>query len=183
MKTNQNYFDRFRANIIGIDKTFISPFGEKKIVYADWIASGRLYKPVEETILNKFAPLVGNTHSESSVTGTSMTMAYKEAKDIIKKHVNANEKDVLLFAGFGMTAAVNKFQRILGLKVSEQLQKFTNIPTEERPVVFLTHMEHHSNHTSWLETICDVIVIEPDDSGLINIEHFEQLLKQYKTVL
>jgi len=180
MKTNQNYFDRFRANIIGIDKTFISPFGEKKIVYADWIASGRLYKPVEENILNKFAPLVGNTHSESSVTGTSMTMAYKEAKDIIKKHVNANEKDVLLFAGFGMTAAVNKFQRILGLKVSEQLQKFTNIPTEERPVVFLTHMEHHSNHTSWLETICDVIVIEPDDSGLINIEHFEQLLKQYK---
>ncbi len=180
MNDKTNHFEKFRANIIGIDKTFISPFGEKKIVYADWIASGRLYKQIEETILNKFGPFVGNTHSESSVTGTSMTMAYKEAKNIIKKHVNAGEKDVLLFAGFGMTAAVNKFQRILGLKVSEQLQKYTNIPEDERPVVFLTHMEHHSNQTSWLETICDVVVIEPDDSGLINIEHFEQLLKLYQ---
>ncbi len=180
MNDKTNHFEKFRANIIGIDKTFLSPFGEKKIVYADWIASGRLYKPIEETMLNKFGPFVGNTHSESSVTGTSMTIAYKEAKNIIKKHVNAGEKDVLLFAGFGMTAAVNKFQRILGLKVSEQLQKYTNIPADERPVVFLTHMEHHSNHTSWLETICDVVVIEPDDSGLINIEHFEQLLKLYQ---
>ena len=180
MNDKTNHFEKFRANIIGIDKTFLSPFGEKKIVYADWIASGRLYKPIEETMLNKFGPFVGNTHSESSVTGTSMTIAYKEAKNIIKKHVNAGEKDVLLFAGFGMTAAVNKFQRILGLKVSEQLQKYTNIPADERPVVFLTHMEHHSNQTSWLETICDVVVIEPDDSGLINIEHFEQLLKLYQ---
>ena len=29
------------------------PFGEKKILYADWVASGRLYKPIEELLQNK----------------------------------------------------------------------------------------------------------------------------------
>ena len=43
-----------------------------------------------------------------------MTMAYHKAKDIIKNHVNANEDDVLITDGTGMTGVVNKFQRILG---------------------------------------------------------------------
>ncbi len=52
-----------------------------------------------------------------------------------------------------MTGVVNKFQRILGLKIPENIRKYTNIPDEIRPVVFITHMEHHSNQTSWLETM------------------------------
>jgi selenocysteine lyase/cysteine desulfurase len=180
MSNLEQHFEKFRKNIVGINQSFTSPFGEKRIIYADWIASGRLYSPIEKTMLETFGPFVGNTHSESSITGTTMTNAYRESKNIIKKHVNANKEDVLLFAGFGMTSAINKLLRILGLKVNEQLEKYTCIPKEERPVVFLTHMEHHSNHTSWLETICDVVVIEPDDSGLVNVNHFEELLEKYK---
>jgi selenocysteine lyase/cysteine desulfurase len=176
----EKHFEKFRDNIIGIDQTFISPFGEKNLIYADWIASGRLYYPIEKTLIENFYPLVGNTHSETSVTGTTMTHAYHEARNIIKKHVNASSNDVLLFAGFGMTAAINKFQRLLGLRLPEQLQKYTNIPKEEKPIVFLTHMEHHSNQTSWLETICDVVIIEPDNSGLVNLDHFKHLLELYK---
>ena len=41
-------------------------------------------------------------------------------------------------------------------------------------------MEHHSNQTSWLETICDVVIIEPDPLGLVNIEHLKHLLKLYE---
>jgi hypothetical protein len=52
---------------------------------------------------------------------------------------------------------VNKFQRILGLKVPENLKDFINVPADKKPVV-LSHMEHHSNQT-WLETIADVAVI------------------------
>ena len=173
------YFKKFRNNIIGINQEFDSPFGRKKIIYADWIASGRLYKPIENILEEKFYPFVGNTHSEASVTGTLMTEAYLEAKHIIKKHVNAGHDDVIMFAGYGMTSSINKFQRILGLRVCEQLQKYTSIPKEEKPVVFLTHMEHHSNQTSWLETICDVVIIEPDNLGLINLDHLEKLLKLY----
>jgi len=180
MESLQNYFSSFRNNIIGIDQTFESPYGIQKIIYADWIASGRLYNPIEQSMLNKFGPFVGNTHSETNETGTIMTEAYQEAKNIIKKHVNAGKDDILLFCGYGMTAAVNKFQRILGLKVCEQLYEYTHIPDEQKPVLFLTHMEHHSNHTSWLETICDVVVIEPDNSGMVNLDHFEEVLELHK---
>src|SRR5690606_26950295 len=51
---------------------------------------------------------------------------------------------------------------------------------ELKPVVFVTHMEHHSNHTSWLETIADVICISPDDEGLVDLNDFEEKLNQYK---
>lgn len=180
MENLEKYFEKFRNNIVGIDHYFEGPFGKKKIIYADWIASGRLYRPIEKILLENFGPFVGNTHSESSVTGTTMTKAYQEAKKIIKQHVNANSNDVLLFSGYGMTAAINKFQRLLGLRLPEQLQKYVHISKEEKPVVFLTHMEHHSNQTSWLETICDVVLIEPDDKGLINFQHFEHLLKLYE---
>ena len=40
-------------------------------------------------------------------------------------------------------------------------------------------MEHHSNQTSWLETICEVVIIEPDEQGLVDLNHFEHLLKLY----
>ncbi len=113
----EQHFSRFRDNIIGINKTFISPYGEQKLIYADWIASGRLYGPIEKKICEDFGPLVGNTHSEASETGVVMTLAYHEALDIIKKHVNAGPDDVIITGGSGMTAMVNKFQRILGLRV------------------------------------------------------------------
>lgn len=79
-----------------------------------------------------------------------------------------------------MTSVVNKFQRILGLKVSENIKNFTKIPDEVRPVVFISHMEHHSNQTSWLETIAKVEIIPCNSEGLICFESFEKLLIQYK---
>ncbi len=176
----ESYFKQFRQHIIGIDQEFHSPFGRKKIIYTDWTASGRLYRPIEEKLCNEFGPFVANTHTETTVSGTAMTKAYHEAKHVIKRHVNCNDEDVLIVCGNGMTGVVNKFQRILGLKVPENLQKFTNIPDEIRPVVFISHMEHHSNQTSWLETIAKVEVVPPDEEGLFSLENLELLLQQYQ---
>ena len=179
MNNFESCFGPFRKNIIGIDQTFESPYGQKKIVYADWTASGRLYRPIEEKLIQDFGPFVGNTHSDSSETGTSMTQAYHKAHAIIKEHVNADKNDVIINTGFGMTAAVNKFQRILGLKVPERCQATLCKGTKEKPVVFLSHMEHHSNHTSWLHTIADVIVVKPNKEGLINFDDLEKQLLKY----
>ena len=72
----EQYFQQFRNNIIGIDQEFLSPYGKQKIIYTDWTASGRLYRPIEEKLMNEFGPFVANTHTETSITGTAMTMAY-----------------------------------------------------------------------------------------------------------
>lgn len=176
----EQYFKPFRENIVGIDLEFESPYGTKKIVYTDWTASGRLYRPIEEKILNDFGPYVANTHTETTESGTAMTIAYHKAKAIIKEHVNCNEDDVLIVSGSGMTSVVNKFQRILGLKIPENLQKYTNVPDEIRPVIFITHMEHHSNQTSWLETMAKVVIIPPGKDGLFSLDNLKTLLEEYK---
>jgi len=176
----EEYFHPYRSNIIGIRHEFDSPYGKKKIIYADWTASGRLYRPIEQKISEVFGPYMANTHTESNVTSLMMTAIYKQSKKIIKDHVNANEHDVVIMDGFGMTSVMNKFQRLLGLKVHEKWQSRLNLSEQERPIVFLTHMEHHSNHTSWLETIADVEIIAPDTNGLVDIQHLEYLLELYK---
>ncbi|MFI0491165.1 aminotransferase class V-fold PLP-dependent enzyme [Flavobacterium sp.] len=176
----EHYFQEFRENIIGIDQEFVSPYGARKIIYTDWTASGRLYRPIEEKMMNDFGPFVANTHTETTVSGTAMTMAYQKARNIIKDHVNANSDDVLITDGTGMTGVVNKFQRILGLKIPENLKDYINIPAEKKPVVFISHMEHHSNQTSWLETIADVAVIPSCEEGLFSVENLKILLEKYK---
>ena len=177
--TLETYFQDFRKHIVGINQEFTSPYGKKKIIYTDWTASGRLYRPIEEQLLNDFGPFVANTHTETTVSGTAMTKAYHHARNIIKRHTNASKDDVLITDGTGMTGVVNKFQRILGLKVPENLKDFIIVPAEKRPIVFISHMEHHSNQTSWLETIADVEIIPSCEKGLFCLDNLSLLLKKY----
>jgi len=181
MQSLEKYFNQFRNHIVGVDQKFESPYGEQHLIYTDWTASGRLYRPIEEKLLNDFGPFVANTHTETSTSGAAMTLAYHEARNIIKRHVNSATNDVLITEGSGMTGVVNKFQRILGLKISESLKEFTSVPEEMRPVVFVSHMEHHSNQTSWLETIADVVVIPCNNEGLLCFDSFEKLIKEHES--
>jgi selenocysteine lyase/cysteine desulfurase len=182
MQNLEAYFERYRKNIVGINAEFESPYGTKKIIYADWIASGRLYGPIEDKMKNLFGPLVGNTHSEASETGVTMTHIYHRAQQIIKEHVGADKNDVIISEGSGMTGVTIKLQRILGLKISERAKIYCKdtIPANDRPIVFVTHMEHHSNHTSWLETMADVVVLEPDENLLVSPAALEAELPKYK---
>lgn len=178
--TLEKYFEKFRKKVVGIDQTFNSPYGQQKLIYADWIASGRLYSPIEERLFRDIGPFIGNTHTETSETGTMMTKAYHHAHQRIKQHVNAGKNDILINTGFGMTGALVKFQRILGLKYCGQLLNGDCLHNSDRPVVFITHMEHHSNHTSWFETIADTVVLAPDDNLLVNPEELKKKLHEYK---
>jgi len=174
----EQYFGRFRKNIIGIDHEHDFLCGRKPIVYADWAATGRLYRPIEEAIVDKLGPYVANTHTETTSTGRIMTEAYHQARRIIKEHVNASDDDVLLFAGFGMTAVVNKFQRILGLRVPVQYRDTITFEENNRPLVVITHMEHHSNQTTWEECVCDVEIIRRGPEGLPDLAHLRGILEK-----
>ncbi len=175
----ENYFESFRKEIIGIDQEFESPYGIKKIIYADWIASGRLYRPIEEKISDIIGPFVGNTHTETSETGLRMTNAYQFSHQLIKKYVNAGPNDVIITAGSGMTTVINKFQRILGLRNYNKHEYEKPEKDKDHPVVFITHMEHHSNHTSWFETIAEVVMIQPGPDLAIDPENLRIALEKY----
>jgi len=175
----ESYFEKFRQNTIGYNYEFHSPFGMQRLLYADWIASGRLYAPIEKRMTEFIGPFVANTHTESNATGTLMTDAYHFSREVIKKHVNASSEDVLIATGFGMTAAVVKMQRILGLKLCGKLMGSDCLEKKDRPVVFITHMEHHSNQTSWYETTAEVVIIEPDEHMQVDLNDLEAKLKKY----
>ena len=85
------FFKEISKHIVGDELHYQNSFGTHKMIYADWIASGRLYEPIEHLMTDLFGPLVGKTHSESSYSGEAMTLAYKMAHKIIKQHVNAGE--------------------------------------------------------------------------------------------
>jgi selenocysteine lyase/cysteine desulfurase len=175
----EEYFSHYRQNTIGYGQKFVSPYGEKEIVYADWTASGRLYRPIEEVLAGSIGPFVGNTHTETTVTGSTMTLAYHKARKLIKNHVGAVESDVVICSEAGMTGVINKFQRILGIKLHERFKPLVELPEDEIPVIFVTSMEHHSNQTSWVETIADVEVVGMDADGLFDFGHFGMLLDKY----
>jgi selenocysteine lyase/cysteine desulfurase len=171
----EGYFGKFRRQTIGHNQKYLTRYGRQNLVYADWIASGRLYRSIERIISERIGPFVGNTHTETSENGRLMTLAYRHAHSNIKKHVNAGSGDVILTTGFGMTGAVVKFQRILGLK-----QGGSHPQSMKKPVVFITHMEHHSNQTSWYETMAEVVVIKPGKDLLFDLNHLEEELKKHR---
>ncbi len=175
----EHYFKNYRQHTIGNDQLLQTPYGTKKLVYADWTASGRLYRPIELKLMNTIGPFIGNTHTSSTVTGMITTEAYEEAKQIIKNHVNANTNDALIATGAGMTDAVNKLQRLLGIRAPENIQTKIIVTEEDRPVIFVSHMEHHSNYLSWKETIGDVIMLPPDENGQIDTTELKRQLHFY----
>ncbi len=175
----EKHFKKFKKNVIGNNLKIKTPYGKKKLLYADWIASGRLYAPIEKQMNKVFGPWVANTHTETAETGTLMTKSYHWAQKLIKQHVNAGENDVIISAGSGMTSVISKLQRFMGLK-GQQAPSCKCPSDNERPVVFITHMEHHSNQTSWYETNVDVVIIPPGDDLLVDLNKLRGLLQIYK---
>lgn len=175
----QQHFAPFRAGVIGNDLVDPRVQGTGRVVYADWTASGRLYRPIEDFITRELGPYVANTHTESTLTGTRMTHAYHQAQAIIKAHCNAGPSDVLIAQGSGMTGVVNKFQRILGLRIPEQVADRVAIRDEEKPLVVVTHMEHHSNQTSWEECAVKVEILRRSECGRPDVEHLHEILRRH----
>jgi selenocysteine lyase/cysteine desulfurase len=175
----ERHFAPFRAGVIGHDLTDPRIQAPGRVVYADWTASGRLYRPIEDYMANVLGPYVANTHTESTLTGTRMTMAYHQAQAIIKAHCNAGPNDVLIAQGSGMTGVVNKFQRILGLRIPEQVAERVAIRDEEKPLVVLTHMEHHSNQTSWEECAVHVEILPRAACGRPDVDALPRILRRH----
>ncbi|MCV7354402.1 aminotransferase class V-fold PLP-dependent enzyme [Mycolicibacterium fluoranthenivorans] len=176
--------ERIRRGVIGDDAVLDGPYGRRRITYADYTASGRSLDFVEDFIRERVLPLYANTHTESSGTGLQTSLLREDARRIIHDAVGCTEDDLVIFCGSGATAAVNKLIDILELRVPSTLAQHyrwdEQIPTEERPVVFIGPYEHHSNELPWRESIADLVVIDEDADGHIDLSQLEQRLIQYQ---
>ena len=77
--------ERIRASVVGDDAVLEGPFGPRRLVYADYTASGRSLSFVEDFIRERVLPWYGNTHTEASTTGHQMTALREEARGIVHR--------------------------------------------------------------------------------------------------
>ena len=70
-----------RNQIVGVDSTFETPFGQRLMVYCDYTASGRCLRFVE-SYLQSLQRVYANTHTEDDITGRSMSQLLHEAAQV-----------------------------------------------------------------------------------------------------
>jgi selenocysteine lyase/cysteine desulfurase len=183
MGDSNRLIETIRAAVIGDDQAIPTPYGLRRVTYADYTASGRSLEFVEDFIRDVVLPLYANTHTESSGTGLQTTRFREEARRIILDAVGGNDEYAVIFCGSGSTAAIDKMVRVLNLAVPPELdEKYrlaAAIPRDERPVVFIGPFEHHSNELPWRESIADVITIREDADGHVDLDHLEDELTRH----
>ena len=175
--------DRIRSGLIGDDAVLDGPFGPRRVVYADYTASGRSLDFIERFVREQVLPRYANTHTESSSTGRATTRLREEARRIIRDAVGGTDEHVVIFTGSGATGAVNKLVGILELRLpsglADRVGLRTPLPAEARPVVFVGPYEHHSNELPWRESIAEVVVIPEDADGHIDQAHLAAQLVRH----
>jgi len=182
-----------RQQIVGVDSTFKTPFGERLMVYCDYTASGRCLRFVE-SYLQSLQRIYANTHTEDDITGRSMSQLLHEAEEAIKESVNAGPDGRIIACGTGATGAIDKLQQIIGVALSPATRRniedilddpestfdseaFSELLGRKQPVVFVGPYEHHSNEISWRQCLATTAEVGLDAGGHVDLEHLEALLQ------
>ncbi|MFT7057508.1 MAG: selenocysteine lyase/cysteine desulfurase [Pseudorhodobacter sp.] len=160
---------RLQDGLIGEGATFESPFGIQKILYADYVASGRALRQVETFVMEQVLPFYANSHTEASYCGGAMTQMRREARMVIAQECGADDRFATVFTGSGATAGLNRLVHLLG--VAEAAQSGAN------PLVLIGPYEHHSNILPWRESGAEVVEIPEAAMGGPDLTLLEQALQ------
>jgi len=160
-----------REGLVGHDARIETPTGPRKLIYADYVASGRALKQIESFILDEVLPFYANSHTESSFCGAFTTGLREAARATIAQACGAQPDDhAVIFSGSGATAGLNQLVHLLG--VPEALAR------GERVQVFTGPYEHHSNILPWRESGAEVVTIPQAPEGGPDLAVLEAKLAQ-----
>lgn len=152
------------------------------VFYFDWTASGLAYRPIENEIL-RILKTYANTHSEASEHARITSEYYEKAKIGLKNLLELDDKFYLFACGFGATAAIKKFQELMGIYIPPMSREFLKLDIkslENLPLVLVSPYEHHSNEISYRAGLCEVKRVPLDEKGEIDFNALTQILSENK---
>ncbi|MCK7611846.1 aminotransferase class V-fold PLP-dependent enzyme [Roseibium sediminicola] len=161
---------RLRAGLIGEGATITGPFGERDLIYADYVASGRALRQIEEFVLEEVLPVYANSHTEASYCGSVMTRMREAARSEIARMCGADEAFATVFCGSGATAGLNRLVHLLGVTGAAE--------RGENPLVVIGPYEHHSDILPWRESGAEVIEIAEAVDGGPDLAMLEEVLRK-----
>jgi len=165
-----------RSGLVGVTATLRTPYGERPLIYADFTASGRALRQVEDAVADLHT-LYANPHTEDSETGRASGAWLREAEAVIRRCINADEGDALITCASGATGAIHKLQEILGITLPPaSADRLASLEVKDRPVVFIGPYEHHSNELSWRESLAEVVTVPLNECGDVDLMALEEAL-------
>jgi cysteine desulfurase/selenocysteine lyase len=140
----------------------------KPLVYLDNAASAQKPKAVLDAINKSYTQEYANVHRGLHFLSNAATQAYEDARESVRRFLNAPSKNELIFTR-NATEAINLVA-----------QSFGGMVLGEGDEIVLSIMEHHSNIVPWhfhRERQGAVIKWAPiDEDGNFLIDEFEKLL-------
>lgn len=153
--------------------------GKSKKEYFDYTASGLAFRQIENRIRDVLETYA-NTHSKESTNANITNDYYNEALNCLKQSLELDENFSIIPSGCGATAAIKKFQELIGVYIPPATIKRFNITVAKKklPLIIVGPYEHHSNEISYREAFCEVKRVGLTKEGLIDLKQLKEILQE-----
>ncbi|RXK06650.1 aminotransferase class V-fold PLP-dependent enzyme [Halarcobacter bivalviorum] len=169
----------FDKNTQTLDFIRYNTIGKSKNKYFDYTASGLAFRQIENRIRDVLETYA-NTHSKESLNANITNQYYLEAIDSLCSSLELNEEFTVIPTGCGATAAIKKFQELIGVYIPPAtLKRFgISVAKKKLPLIIVGPYEHHSNEVSYREALCEVQRIRLTDEGLVDLRQLKEVLQE-----
>ncbi|MGE4383370.1 MAG: aminotransferase class V-fold PLP-dependent enzyme [Arcobacter sp.] len=177
---NKNIFRPFfNENTNILDFIRYNTIGKNKKEYFDYTASGLAFRQIENRIFDVLETYA-NTHSKEASNADTTSNYYELARKNLEKSLELNDEFAILPSGCGTTAAIKKFQELLGIYIPPATVKRFGITVAKKklPLIIVGPYEHHSNEVSYREALCEVIRIKLTNDGLVDLFQLKETLQE-----
>lgn len=158
--------DKIRAQFPVLDQQVYG----KPLVYFDNAATTQKPLCVIERERDYYLHENCNIHRGVHYLSQMATEAYENARKTLAQFINARQAQEIVFTR-GTTESLNLLATSLG-----------QLLVNEGDKVVVSAMEHHSNMVPWQQMLMrskgELLVIRMDKNGVLDLNHYEELLKQ-----
>ena len=158
--------DKIRAQFPVLDQQVYG----KPLVYFDNAATTQKPLCVIERERDYYLHENCNIHRGVHYLSQMATEAYENARKTVAQFINARQAQEIVFTR-GTTESLNLLATSLG-----------QLLVNEGDKVVVSAMEHHSNMVPWQQMLFrskgELLVIRMDKNGVLDLNHYEELLKQ-----